>query len=201
MKSEIINEMKELEKDDESEGSIKFPLQPLAQKEHHANKHPSGPATSSITTTRQQKKNTNGESLQHTTTNSNSNSNKHHAVPAPAGVKNKIKRLSGAVNVDIAQRFADKAVGLGAGAMLLLAKEELGTSAYPLYGPIEEHEAKVRRENASCWLVRFVTTLWSSILVFMVYLITLETLMSCALCVGLTIYWYDVVSLFKLLKE
>jgi hypothetical protein len=193
----MVSEMNELEKDEspkESEGNIQFPLQPLTDTEHQYATNPTTRTSNTTTTTstttnsssmnkrKQQKKNTIEDETPLGATQAN------HAI-VRSGVKHKIKRLA-VVNVDIAQRYANKTVGLGA-AVLAANKGELG--AYQ-HGPIEEQEAKVRRENVSCWLARFVTTLLSSILVFMVYLITLETLMSCALSVGLTIYWYNVVS-------
>ena len=98
-----------------------------------------------------------------------------------SNAKHRIWRLN------FAQRYEAKTVGLGE-----VAKGELHT----YHGSIEEHEAKVRKQSTSCWLVRFFTTQISAILVFVVYLITLETLMSSALCIGLTIYWYNLVSFF-----
>jgi hypothetical protein len=65
---------------------------------------------------------------------------------------------------------------------------------YTYHGPIEEHEAKVREDSKACWLVVFATTL------FVVYLITLETVMSSTLCVLLTIYWYETVRFSFLLE-
>ena len=62
------------------------------------------------------------------------------------------------------------------------------------HGPIEEHELTVRQQQKQFWLTQYFTKLMAAIMVFAVYLITLETLMSSALSVGLTIYWYESVS-------
>ena len=89
------------------------------------------------------------------------------------------------ISVNLAKQYYEKkSVGLGEGAVELSS----------FHGPIEEHELKVRQQQKSFCLTRFVTTLMASIMVFVVYLITLETLLSSALCVGLTIYWYETVS-------
>lgn len=63
-------------------------------------------------------------------------------------------------------------------------------------GPVEVSEMVVREQQRSFIFTRFCTTLWSSVLVFAVYLVTLESVLSVALCVGLTLYWYDVVSTY-----
>ena len=127
-----------------------------------------------------------------------SNSSHHGASMASnmaSNVKHTIQRISAVtvntVNVDIAKRFDAKTVGLGE-----VAKGDLHT----YHGPIEEHEAKVREDSKACWLVVFATTLISAVLVFVVYLITLETVMSSTLCVLLTIYWYETVRFSFLLE-
>lgn len=76
-----------------------------------------------------------------------------------------------------------KLVGLGKGVHDQTYVYEMGT--------IEEHEKKVRHDNKSWFLTRFTTTLIAATLVFFFYLITLETLVSCAISVVLTFYWYE----------
>ena len=94
-----------------------------------------------------------------------------------SNLKSKFKGLS----INMAAKYEAKNVGLG----------EVATGELKIHhGPVEEHEARVRAQSTSCWLMRFTTTLASAVMVFVVYLITLETLLSCTLCVGLTIYWY-----------
>lgn len=87
------------------------------------------------------------------------------------------KKLHVAANADA------KLVGLGKGVHDQTYVYEMGT--------IEEHETKVRHDNKSWVITRFTTTLIASTLVFFFYLITLETLVSCAISVVLTFYWYD----------
>ena len=87
------------------------------------------------------------------------------------------RKLHVAANADA------KLVGLGKGVHDQTYVYEMGT--------IEEHEKKVRHENKSWFLTRFTTTLIAATLVFFFYLITLETLVSCAISVLLTFYWYD----------
>jgi len=100
---------------------------------------------------------------------------------SPVPVLSSLRRIS----VNLAKQYYEKKkVGLGEGAVELSS----------FHGPIEEHELKVRQQQKQFCLTRFVTTLMASIMVFVVYLITLETLLSSALCVGLTIYWYETVS-------
>jgi hypothetical protein len=98
---------------------------------------------------------------------------------------NKLKSKFQGLSVNMAAKYEAKNVGLG----------EVATGELKLHhGPVEEHEARVRAQSTSCWLLRFITTLLSAIMVFVIYLITLETLLSCALCVGLTVHWYQEVS-------
>eukprot|EP00553_Chaetoceros_curvisetus_P006038 CAMPEP_0204623366 /NCGR_PEP_ID=MMETSP0717-20131115/9096_1 /ASSEMBLY_ACC=CAM_ASM_000666 /TAXON_ID=230516 /ORGANISM="Chaetoceros curvisetus" /LENGTH=505 /DNA_ID=CAMNT_0051638423 /DNA_START=102 /DNA_END=1619 /DNA_ORIENTATION=- len=80
----------------------------------------------------------------------------------------------------MARMIDEKNVGLGAGAIVMSQTS----------GSIEFQETKVRRQEDTFLLTRLFTTLWAAALVFVVYLITLETLMSCALSLGLTIFWY-----------
>lgn len=80
----------------------------------------------------------------------------------------------------MARMIDEKNVGLGAGAIVMSQTS----------GSIEIQESKVRKEQDTFLFTRFITTLWAASLVFVVYLITLETLMSCALSLGLTIFWY-----------
>jgi len=94
---------------------------------------------------------------------------------------NKLKSTFQGLSINMAAKYEAKNVGLG----------EVATGELKLHhGPVEEHEARVRAQSTSCWLTMFITTLMSAIMVFVVYLITLETLLSCALCVGLTVYWH-----------
>jgi len=94
---------------------------------------------------------------------------------------NKLKSTFQGLSVNMAAKYEAKNVGLG----------EVATGELKLHhGPVEEHEARVREQSTSCWLTRFITTLMSAIMVFVVYLITLETILSCVMCVGLTVYWY-----------
>ena len=56
-------------------------------------------------------------------------------------------------------------------------------------GPIEDVEWTIRnRRTNSCW--NFLRSSTAALLVFLVYLITLETILSCALTIGLTLYWF-----------
>ena len=73
-------------------------------------------------------------------------------------------------------------------------KEFSLTGEILFHGPIEEHELTVRQQQKQFCLAQYFTKLMAAIMVFAVYLITLETLTSSALCVGLTIYWYESVS-------
>jgi len=86
-------------------------------------------------------------------------------------------------------------VGLGAGAVLAAASgnnsEAVGgrNGAAPddaRLGSVEHHEAEVRNRQVECALSALFRTLWSAILVFIFFLISFETLMSCALSVGFT---------------
>jgi len=107
----------------------------------------------------------------------NEESEVHAKTNRTSNLKSKFKGLS----INMAAKYEAKNVGLG----------EVATGELKIHhGPVEEHEARVRAQSTSCWLMRFTTTLASAVMVFVVYLITLETLLSCTLCVGLTIYWY-----------
>jgi len=118
-----------------------------------------------------------------------------------------VRRMS----MNPAEQYHKKPMGLGEGAGELSTFQEKAEEHEPsarkkqkefsltheltlFHGPIEEHELKVRQQQTQvCW-TRYFTTLMAAIMVFAVYLITLETLLSSALCVGLTIYWYETVS-------
>ena len=107
---------------------------------------------------------------------------------AASAIKSNAKTLAKSVNMNnVAKSFDEKKVGMGG-----IAKKRLEESNQI---GIEEHEAAVRKIVQSFWVTQFLTTLLSSVLVFVVYLIGIETIMSCALTVGLTLYWYDKVSL------
>lgn len=84
------------------------------------------------------------------------------------------------LSMSMAHMIDKKTVGLGTGAIFMSQSS----------GAIEMHEKEVRRQEQSFFLTRFLTTLVAASLVFVVYLITLETMMSCALSLGLTIFWY-----------
>lgn len=100
------------------------------------------------------------------------------------------------------QRHNSKTVGLGYGAeQLNHPKNEPLTSqsqphqpsSYPTNVKISEKEREIRsRANNKNFLVKFFRSNIASILVFFFYLITLETILSCLLTVGLTLYWYIV---------
>lgn len=81
----------------------------------------------------------------------------------------------------LAQKYDEKNVGLG----------EAAAGGLNFHGVVEEHEMRVREQQRTFLLSRFFTTMMASFMVFIVYLITLETVLSCALCVGLTIFWYQ----------
>ena len=107
---------------------------------------------------------------------------------AASAIKSNAKNLAHSVNLNnIAKSYDEKKVGMGG-----IAKKGLKESDQI---DIEEHEAAVRKIVQSFWVTQFLTTLLSSVLVFVVYLISIETIMSCALTVGLTLFWYDKVSL------
>ena len=84
--------------------------------------------------------------------------------------------------VTLAQKYDEKNINIGLGEM---AAKEMN-----FHGDVEEHEFRVREQQRSFLFTRFFTTLMAACMVFFIYLITLETLLSCALCVGLTIFWY-----------
>lgn len=95
------------------------------------------------------------------------------------------------MNMNMAKNFDEKKVGMGEVARKGIDEsEQIG---------IEEHESEVRKTTRSSWITKFLTTFFSSILVFVVYLISIETMISCALCVGMTLYWYNKVSRFLLI--
>ena len=79
-------------------------------------------------------------------------------------------------------------VGLGDGALLAAAsgRDDQGER----WCSIEDHEFAVRKRQVECRLSTLVRTLWSAILVFIFFLITLETIMSCALSIVFTIYLF-----------
>jgi len=100
-----------------------------------------------------------------------------------------------------AKKFDLKNVGLGLGALrtsngtpacMSVSKEptldddEVVSSEGPSLEELE-HSVRKRRRN-SCW--SFVRSSTAALLVFLVYLITLETLLSCAFTIALTMFWY-----------
>jgi ribosomal protein L17 len=107
---------------------------------------------------------------------------------AASVIKSNAKTLAKSVNLNnVAKSYDEKKVGMGGIAKKVMKEsDQIG---------IEEHEAVVRKIVQPCWITQFLTTLLSSVLVFVVYLISIETIMSCALTVGLTLFWYDKVSL------
>jgi len=86
----------------------------------------------------------------------------------------------------IAEKFDNKNVGLGAAALTF--QTAISDPRLP-HGPIESHEELVRRQDRDHFLSRMFSTLTAAVMVFFVYLVTLETLMSVTLSIGLTIFW------------
>ena len=97
-----------------------------------------------------------------------------------AGGWRKMKGKTSSRRMSMKRKMDKMNVGLGAGAIVM------STSS----GAIEKQEKEVRRQEESFVLTRFFTTLLASVMVFVVYLITLQTLMSVALSLGLTMFWY-----------
>lgn len=120
-----------------------------------------------------------------------SSDNDSHSKASPlVKVSNALKN---SININMARKFENKHFGMAEVAARSGVKDTVVG--------IETHERRVRKENETCWLTRFSTTLFSAILVFLVYLVTLETVMSCALCLGLTMYWYYDVSSICILSS
>ena len=59
----------------------------------------------------------------------------------------------------------------------------------------KEREDAIRAKANKCTLHEFLITNLATILVFFFHLITLETMLSCVLTVGLTLFWYFHVTL------
>ncbi|KAL3911149.1 MAG: hypothetical protein SGILL_007397, partial [Bacillariaceae sp.] len=56
---------------------------------------------------------------------------------------------------------------------------------------VEEQEKRVRKNQVKNPIILMVLGFYAAFKVTFVYLINLETLLSCALSIGLTLYWYD----------
>jgi len=77
-----------------------------------------------------------------------------------SNVRHTFQRMP-SIKIALPKRYDAKTVGLGE----VVKKGELQT----YHGPIEEHEAKVRVDSKSCWVVEFAITLISAVLAFVVY--------------------------------
>lgn len=67
----------------------------------------------------------------------------------------------------------------------------VAASASSASSPLGEEEKRVRHQVAQkWWLTQFMQANFSNCLVFIIYLITAETLISCGLTIGLTYFWH-----------
>lgn len=91
----------------------------------------------------------------------------------------------------VRQSHDRKSVGLG---RAVLKKEAtVGRVNLPPPGvdaTIEDEEAYARKMQQKNALVLFFHGTLAALKVFALYLITLDTIVSCIACVGLTMYWY-----------
>ena len=121
---------------------------------------------------------------------------------AQDGVKPKKDKKS--VKLNYAQKFDLKNVGLGLGALrasmpsIETTKQrpdshddlDLEESRFDQSRNLEEDEKLVRNKSLKNPLWNFCRSSAAALLVFLVYLITLETILSCAFTVGLTLFWF-----------
>jgi len=91
----------------------------------------------------------------------------------------------------VRKKHDEKAVGLSRAVLSREATKGRPDVPHPGAGAsIEEEEAYARQMQQRNPFLLFFQGNFAALKVFALYLITLDTIVSCVACVGLTMYWY-----------